>query len=75
MRVSYVRQKDMLEMSLQVPDGIWFGASPFSVPLAGGWQRMSVLPGITPFYDNTGRRMVVEVDDVGRGGCLISPPD
>ena len=75
MRVSYIREASLTDVSLEVPDGTWYGASPFEEPMKGGPHDHSARVGLTPYYDDRGRRLVVVVDEEARAWCAISPPD
>jgi hypothetical protein len=74
MRVSLVRPVEVFDAVLDVPEGLWVPASPFRPPIAGGRQTVQGPKGITPYYADTGRRMIMEIAD-GGAWCLISPPD
>ncbi len=66
MRVTYVRPVATRDVSLWVPPGTWYRASPFARPVRGE-ASMSPLPvGVTVLYGSTDRRLVVDVDDRGR---------
>ncbi|MEE8441343.1 MAG: hypothetical protein V3S41_06450, partial [Spirochaetia bacterium] len=75
MRVSYIREAALTDVSLEVPDGTWYGTSPFGEPMEGGLLDRSVRAGLTPYYDDRGRRFVVVIDEEGRVWSAISPPD
>jgi len=75
MRVSYIREASLMEVSLEVPDGRWYGASPFGEPMNGGTLDHRARVGLTAYYDDRGRRLVVVVDEEARAWCAISPPD
>ena len=75
MRVSYIREALRTDISLEMPEGTWYGASPFAEPVKGGPLDYPVRVGLTPYYDDRGRRLVVVVDEEARVWCAISPPD
>ena len=75
MRVDYIREASFTDISLELPDGTWYGTSPFGEPLTGGFLDLSAREGLTPHYDDRGRRLVVVVDEEARAWCAISPPD
>jgi hypothetical protein len=74
MRADYIREVSRSDVWLEVPDGTWFDASPYGAQLNGGYQELTLRTGLTPYYDNSGRRLVVVVDEEDRVWCAISPP-
>ena len=75
MRVDYIREVTRANVWLDVPQGTWFPVSPFGQPMTGGRQELLMRTGVTPYYDDAGRRLAVVVDQENRAWCIISPPD
>ncbi len=66
MRVTYVRPVATKEVSLTVPPGIWFRASPFAEPVTGDAGMPPLPVGVTVLWASSHRRLVVDVDERGR---------
>ena len=74
MRVSYIREVGRTPLELAIPEGVWIARSPMAPMLFGGAQELPTADGVTPYYDASGRRMIVALDSDG-AFCAISPPD
>ena len=73
MRITYVRNRELKHVEVDIPDGRWISSSPFAPPVRGGRQQMSLPVGVSVFYSARGR-LLISVDDRGRSWVgFISP--
>lgn len=73
MRVTYVRPVASRPVSVAVPAGIWYRASPFARPVTGEGGMPPLPVGVTVLYASTNRRLVVDVDERGRAWLAETP--
>lgn len=71
MRADYLKPAATHDVLLTIPDGRWLARSPFADPLTGGAQVVALPGGVSDLFDGLGRRLVVSVDEEGRGWLAL----
>jgi len=74
MRTTYVRSRDLDEVTVDIPPETWLPPSPFADPLTGGTTLLRLPHGLSVFPGKSGR-LLIDVDERGRAWVgATSPP-